>query len=61
MTRKIMPRPEISDENIQVINSIIATHSDFTPAELSTDSKLRYCLNQLERYYNQRGRGATIL
>jgi len=44
-------------ENMEVINQIVAKHSDFSPSELSTDSKISYCLNQLQRYYSQRSRG----
>lgn len=48
-----MPRPEISTETLGLINEIVNQKSDFSASELSTDSKIRFCLNELKKKYNQ--------
>jgi hypothetical protein len=43
-----MPRPKISTETLGVINEIVAKYSDFSPSELSTESKIKYVIQRSE-------------
>jgi hypothetical protein len=52
-----MPRPQISTETLGVINEIVAKYSDFSPSELSTESKIKYVIQRtedLKKQLNQR-------
>jgi len=52
-----MPRPKISTETLGVINEIVAKYSDFSPSELSTESKIKYVIQRtedLKKELNQR-------